>query len=100
MNIQIFGSKKDNDTKKHSVFSRNGGILYVTEYSEWKARIQKNYEQQKENEDFCHFLVQKKRDIENLKKQVEIIPYRLCCWRDQTEFLEDIMQVLGDKEQN
>jgi len=24
MNIQIFGSKKDNDTKKHSVFSRNG----------------------------------------------------------------------------
>ena len=21
-------------------------------------------------------------------------------WRDQTEFLEDIMQVLGDKEQN
>ena len=24
MNIQIFGNKKDNDTKKHSVFSRNG----------------------------------------------------------------------------
>ena len=45
----------------------------MTEYSDWKARIQKNYEQQKENEDFCHFLVQKKRDIENLKKQVEII---------------------------
>lgn len=41
--------------------------------ADWKARIQKNYEQQKENEDFCHFLVQKKRDIENLKKQVEII---------------------------
>ena len=55
----------------------------MTEYSEWKARIQKNYEQQKENEDFCHFLVQKKRDIENLKKQVEIIPYRLC-WRGVT----------------
>lgn len=35
----------------------------MTEYSDWKARIQKNYEQQKENEDFCHFLVQKKRDI-------------------------------------
>ena len=30
-------------------------------YSDWKARIQKNYEQQKENEDFCHFLVQRKR---------------------------------------
>jgi len=47
-----------------------------------------------------HFLVQKKRDIENLKKQVEIISIPLGCWRDQTEFLEDIMQVLGDKEQN
>ena len=41
--------------------------------ADWKARIQKNYEQQKENEDFCHFLVQKKRDMENLKNQVEII---------------------------
>mgnify|MGYP002528190610 CR=1 FL=1 len=68
----------------------------MTEYSDWKARIQKNYEQQKENEDFCHFLVQKKRDIENLKKQVEIISIPLGCWRDQTEFLEDIMQVLGE----
>lgn len=48
--------------------AKDDGILYVTEYSDWKARIQKNYEQQKENEDFCHFLVQKKRDIENLKK--------------------------------
>ena len=73
MNIQIFGSKKDNDTKKAQRFFKEQGILYVTEYSDWKARIQKNYEQQKENEDFCHFLVQKKRDIENLKKQVEII---------------------------
>ena len=73
MNIQIFGSKKDNDTKKAQRFFKERGILYGTEYSEWKARIQKNYEQQKENEDFCHFLVQKKRDIENLKKQVEII---------------------------
>ena len=87
-------------------------------------------------EDFCHFLVQKKRDIENLKKQVEIISIPLVLlaatayfevvpwkekfsieeagivilamifgiavvvardiqrWRDQTEFLEDIMQVL------
>ena len=122
--------------------AKDDGILYVTEYSDWKARIQKNYEQQKENEDFCHFLVQKKRDIENLKKQVEIISIplvRLAAtayfevvpwkekfsieeagiailaivfgiafvvardiqrWRDQTEFLEDIMQVLGDKEQN
>lgn len=53
--------------------AKDDGILYVTEHSDWKARIQKNYEQQKENEDFCHFLVQKKRDIENLKKQVEII---------------------------
>ena len=53
--------------------AKDDGILYVTEYSDLKARIQKNYEQQKENEDFCHFLVQKKRDIENLKKQVEII---------------------------
>ena len=34
------------------------------------------------------------------KKQVEIISIPLGCWRDQTEFLEDIMQVLGDKEQN
>ena len=73
MNIQIFGSKKDNDTKKAQRFFKERRILYVTEYSDWKARIQKNYEQQKENEDFCHFLVQKKRDIENLKKQVEII---------------------------
>ena len=73
MNIQIFGSKKDNDTKNAQRFFKERGILYVTEYSDWKARIQKNYEQQKENEDFCHFLVQKKRDIENLKKQVEII---------------------------
>ena len=73
MNIQIFGSKKDNDTKKAQRFFKERGILYVAEYSDWKARIQKNYEQQKENEDFCHFLVQKKRDIENLKKQVEII---------------------------
>ena len=73
MNIQIFGSKKDNDTKKAQRFFKERGILYVTKYSDWKARIQKNYEQQKENEDFCHFLVQKKRDIENLKKQVEII---------------------------
>lgn len=73
MNIQIFGSKKDNDTKKAQRFFKERGILYATEYSDWKARIQKNYEQQKENEDFCHFLVQKKRDIENLKKQVEII---------------------------
>lgn len=122
--------------------AKDDGILYVTEYSDWKARIQKNYEQQKENEDFCHFLVQKKRDIENLKKQVEIISIPLVVlvatayfemvpwkekfsieeagiailaivfgiafvvardiqrWRDQTEFLEDIMQVLGDKEQN
>ena len=49
--------------------AKDDGILYVTEYSDWKARIQKNYEQQKENEDFCHFLVQKKRDIENLKNK-------------------------------
>ena len=44
---------------------------------ELKAEIETQkamfYLQQKENEDFCHFLVQKKRDI---------------------------MQVLGDKEQN
>lgn len=93
-------AKKDNDTKKAQRFFKERGILYVTEYSDWKARIQKNYEQQKENEDFCHFLVEKKRDIENLKKQVEIISIPLGCWRDQTEFLEDIMQVLGDKEQN
>ena len=93
-------AKKDNDTKKAQRLFKERGILYVTEYSDWKARIQKNYEQQKENEDFCHFLVQKKRDIENLKKQVEIISIPLGCWRDQTEFLEDIMQVLGDKEQN
>lgn len=53
--------------------AKDDGILYVTEYSDWKARIQKKYEQQKENEDFCHFLVQKKRDIENLRKEVEII---------------------------
>ncbi len=78
-------AKKDNDTKKAQRFFKERGILY---------------EQQKENEDFCHFLVQKKRDIENLKKQVEIISIPLGCWRDQTEFLEDIMQVLGDKEQN
>ena len=52
MNIQIFGSKKDNDTKKAQRFFKERGILYVTEYSDWKARIQKNYEQQKENEDF------------------------------------------------
>ena len=64
MNIQIFGSKKDNATKKAPRFFKERGILYVTEYSDWK---------QKENENFCHFLVQKKRDIENLKKQVEII---------------------------
>ena len=32
--------------------AKDDGILYVTEYSDWKARIQKNYEQQKENEDF------------------------------------------------
>lgn len=100
MNIQIFGSKKRQRHKKSTAFFKERGILYVTEYSDWKARIQKNYEQQKENEDFCHFLVQKKRDIENLKKQVEIISIPLGCWRDQTEFLEDIMQVLGDKEQN
>lgn len=122
--------------------AKDDGILYVTEYSDWKARIQKNYEQQKENEDFCHFLVQKKRDIENLKKQFEVVSIptvlfaatlffeaarmsgefskeKAWCviigmifgiafvvardiqrWRDQTEFLEDIMQVLGDKEQN
>ena len=79
-------AKKDNDTKKAQRFFKERGILYVTEYSDWKARIQKNYEQQKENEDFCHFLVQKKRDIENLKKQVEIISIPLV--------------VLGDKEQN
>ena len=47
MNIQIFGSKKDNDTKKAQRFFKERGILYVTEYSDWKARIQKNYEQQK-----------------------------------------------------
>ena len=145
-------AKKDNDTKKAQRFFKERGILYVTEYSDWKARIQKNYEQQKENEDFSKdFMldtvqeeivrllhlhigdlprvrrqimklsisgfsgkeiadklgisvntvkVQKKRDIENLKKQVEIISIPLGCWRDQTEFLEDIMQVLGDKEQN
>lgn len=29
--------------------AKDDGILYVTEYSDWKARIQKNYEQQKEN---------------------------------------------------
>ena len=100
MNIQIFGSKKDNDTKKAQRFFKERGILYVTEYSDWKARIQKNYEQQKENEDFCHFLVQKKRDIENLKKQVIVFGIAFVVardiqrWRDQTEFLEDIMQVL------
>lgn len=27
MNIQIFGSKKDNDTKKHSVFQGTGNPL-------------------------------------------------------------------------
>ena len=58
--------------------AKDDGILYVTEYSDWKARIQRamildKIDQEKENEDFCHFLVQKKRDIENLKKQVEII---------------------------
>ena len=45
-------AKKDNDTKKAQRFFKERGILYVTEYSDWKARIQKNYEQQKENEDF------------------------------------------------
>ena len=86
--------------------AKDDGILYVTEYSDWKARIQKNYEQQKENENFCHFLVQKKRDIENLKKQVIVFGIAFVVardiqrWRDQTEFLEDIMQVLGDKEEN
>ena len=122
--------------------AKDDGILYVPEYSDWKARIQKNYEQQKENEDFCHFLIQKKRDIENMKKQVEIISIPLVVlaatlffeaaqwkvafsreeagivilamifgiavvvardiqrWREQTEFLEDVMQVLEDKEQN
>ena len=38
--------------KKAQRFFKERGILYVTEYSDWKARIQKNYEQQKENEDF------------------------------------------------
>ena len=122
--------------------SKDDGILYVPEYSDWKARIQKNYQKQKENENFWHFLIQKKRDIENLKKQLEVISIpivlfaatlffqaaqmsgkfsneEMWCliigmvlgfiivvtrdiqrWRDQTEFLEDIMQVLGDKEQN
>ncbi len=77
MNIKSLAAKRQRHKKKHSVFFKERGILYVTEYSDWKARIQKNYEQQKENEDFCHFLVQKKRDIENLKKQVEIISTRL-----------------------
>ena len=107
--------------------AKDDGILYVTEYSDWKARIQKNYEQQKENEDFCHFLVQKKitlmvaaatcffeanyADVRNPARAGFVIftmilsitvlvattNYRL---RVETEFLEDIMQVLGDKEQN
>lgn len=131
----IYKKMRKQDTK-------DDGILYVPEYSDWKARIQKNYEKQKENEDFCHFLVQKKRDIENMKKQVEIISIPLVVlaatllfeaaqwkvtfskeeagivilamifgiavvvardiqrWRDQTEFLEDLMQVLEDKEEN
>ena len=111
------------------------------EYSAWKARIQKNYGKQKEDEDFCHYLIQKKRDIESKRKDevgisltlmvaaatcffeanyagvrnpartgfviftmilsitvlVATTNYRL---RVETEFLEDIMQVLGDKEQN
>lgn len=40
----------------------------VLDYSAWKARIQKNYGKQKENEDFCHYLIQKKRDIESKRK--------------------------------
>ena len=40
----------------------------VLNYSAWKARIQKNYGKQKENEDFCHYLIQKKRDIESARK--------------------------------
>ena len=38
------------------------------EYSAWKARIQKNYGKQKEDEDFCHYLIQKKRTIESKRK--------------------------------
>lgn len=34
MNIQIFGSQKDNDTKKAQRFFKERGILYVTEYSD------------------------------------------------------------------
>lgn len=133
--LNIYKKMRKQDTK-------DDGILYVPEYSDWKARIQKNYEKQKENENFWHFLIQKKRDIENLKKQLEVISIpivlfaatlffqaaqmsgkfsnqEMWCliigmvlgfiivvtrdiqrWRDQTEFLEDIMQVLEDKEQN
>lgn len=133
--LNIYKKMRKQDTK-------DDGILYVPEYSDWKARIQKNYQKQKENENFWHFLIQKKRDIENLKKQLEVISIpivlfaatlffqaaqmsgkfsneEMWCliigmvlgfiivvtrdiqrWRDQTEFLEDIMQVLGDKEQN
>lgn len=122
--------------------AKDDGILYVPEFSDWKARIQTNYAKQKENEDFCHFLIQKKRDIENMRKQMEIISIPLVLlaatlffeaaqwkvafsreeagililamilgiavvvardiqrWREQTEFLEDVMQVLGDKEEN
>lgn len=133
--LNIYKKMRKQDTK-------DDGILYVPEYSDWKARIQKNYQKQKENENFWHFLIQKKRDIENLKKQLEVISIpivlfaatlffqaaqmsgkfsneEMWCliigmvlgfiivvtrdiqrWRDQIEFLEDIMQVLGDKEQN
>ena len=119
----------------------NNSLLYIRNKKK-RAMILDKIDQEKENEDFCHFLVQKKRDIENLKKQVEIISIPLVLlaatayfevvpwkekfsieeagiailaivfgiavvvardiqrWRDQTEFLEDIMQVLGDKEQN
>ena len=113
----------------------------VLNYSAWKARIQKNYGKQKANEDFCHYLIQKKRDIESARKDevgisltltvaaaawffednyakvqnlavtgvviftmilsitvlVATTNYRL---RVETEFLEDVMQVLGDKEEN
>lgn len=113
----------------------------VLNYSAWKARIQKNYGKQKANEDFCHYLIQKKRDIESARKDevgisltltvaaaawffednyakvqnlavtgfviftmilsitvlVATTNYRL---RIETEFLEDVMQVLEDKEQN
>jgi len=100
MNIQIFGSKKRQRHKKSTAFFQGTGNPLCDGVFGLEGKDSENYEQQKENEDFCHFLVQKKRDIENLKKQVEIISIPLGCWRDQTEFLEDIMQVLGDKEQN